>query len=120
MALRSGRHVGVSGREVAFYEAALSAARCDSDELIQASDSIENDVEGARAVGIRAVLAERGTKRGNGRVPEIPLPEQQFEGLHTDSVLELSPAEQRELAGKLRRACASTAAQVETQADTDQ
>jgi ATP adenylyltransferase len=76
----------------------------------------------------RLYVLSLGSQQSNSHVhwhlaplpPGIPLPEQQFEALHTDSVLKLSPAEQRELAGKLRRACASSDTPVEPTADTDQ
>jgi putative hydrolase of the HAD superfamily len=43
----------------ALFDAALAAAGCDADEAVHAGDSIEADVAGAAAAGIRAVLVDR-------------------------------------------------------------
>jgi len=43
----------------AVFRAALEIAGVDADEAIHVGDSLDNDIEGARAAGIRAVLVDR-------------------------------------------------------------
>lgn len=49
------------------FAAALGAAGCGPDQAVHAGDSLDNDVAGARAAGLRAVLVRRGT--GGGPAP---------------------------------------------------
>ena len=51
--------VGVRKPDPGIFEAALSAAGCGASEAIHVGDSAEEDVAGARAVGIRALLLDR-------------------------------------------------------------
>jgi putative hydrolase of the HAD superfamily len=50
---------GVSKPDPAIFERALSLAGCSAAEAIHVGDSLEEDVEGARAAGLRAVLLAR-------------------------------------------------------------
>jgi putative hydrolase of the HAD superfamily len=50
---------GAAKPDAAIFEAALTAAGCAPGEAIHVGDSIEKDVEGARAAGIRALLLAR-------------------------------------------------------------
>jgi putative hydrolase of the HAD superfamily len=47
------------------FRAALDAAGCGPDEAVHVGDSPENDVAGARAAGLRAVLLDRGGAGGD-------------------------------------------------------
>ena len=49
--------VAKPGRQM--FERALEAADATPDQAVHVGDSLENDVEGARALGIRAVLVQR-------------------------------------------------------------
>jgi putative hydrolase of the HAD superfamily len=51
--------VGAAKPAPAVFEAGLALAGCAADEAVLVGDSVENDVEGARAVGIRAILIQR-------------------------------------------------------------
>ena len=51
------------------FERALELARVAADEAVHVGDSYPEDVEGARGVGIQAVLVDRGAK---GRIPYWP------------------------------------------------
>jgi len=51
--------VGESKPAPAVFEAGLRLAGCDAAEALFVGDSVENDVLGARAAGLRAVLVER-------------------------------------------------------------
>lgn len=51
--------VGAAKPAPAVFEAGLALAGCSADEAVHVGDSVENDVEGARAVGIRAILVRR-------------------------------------------------------------
>ncbi|MEA2367714.1 MAG: hypothetical protein QOH38_432 [Thermoleophilaceae bacterium] len=54
------------------FEAALAAAGCGPDEAVHAGDSLDNDVAGAIAAGIRPVLVDRdGTGEPPAGVPVI-------------------------------------------------
>jgi putative hydrolase of the HAD superfamily len=52
--------VGATKPGAAVFEAALEVAGCDASEAVHVGDSIENDVAGARAIGIEPVLIDRG------------------------------------------------------------
>lgn len=51
--------VGAAKPAVAVFEAGLELVGCSATEVVHVGDSIENDVEGARAAGLRAVLVRR-------------------------------------------------------------
>ena len=51
--------VGESKPAPAVFEAGLRLAGCDAAEALFVGDSVENDVLGARAAGLRAVLVQR-------------------------------------------------------------
>jgi putative hydrolase of the HAD superfamily len=51
--------VGAAKPDRRLFEAGLAAAGCSADEALYAGDSFESDVEGARSVGIEAVLVAR-------------------------------------------------------------
>jgi putative hydrolase of the HAD superfamily len=51
--------VGEAKPAPAVFEAGLRLAGCDAAEALFAGDSVENDVAGARAAGLRAVLVRR-------------------------------------------------------------
>jgi FMN phosphatase YigB (HAD superfamily) len=50
------------------FEAALGLARCTADEALHVGDTPAEDVEGARAAGIRALLIDRG---GDGDIGSL-------------------------------------------------
>ena len=56
--------VGEAKPAAAVFEAALELAGCRAADAVHVGDSIENDVEGARAIGLRAILVQR-----QGQVP---------------------------------------------------
>lgn len=51
--------VGAAKPEVAIFEHALALAGCAASEVVHVGDSLAEDVAGARAVGLRAVLLRR-------------------------------------------------------------
>ena len=51
--------VGVAKPDAGLFQAALAAAGCRPGEAIHVGDSVEHDVEGALAAGIRPVLLDR-------------------------------------------------------------
>ena len=63
--------VGAAKPDAAMFERALALAGVEPAEAVHVGDSVENDVEGARAVGIRAVLVARdgGPAAGRGGDP---------------------------------------------------
>ncbi|HEX2162250.1 MAG TPA: HAD family hydrolase [Thermoleophilaceae bacterium] len=52
--------IGEAKPSPAVFEAGLRLAGCDAPEALFVGDSVENDVVGARAAGLRAVLVQRG------------------------------------------------------------
>ena len=52
--------VGAAKPDAAMFERALALAGVEPPDAVHVGDSIENDVEGARAAGIRAILVARG------------------------------------------------------------
>jgi putative hydrolase of the HAD superfamily len=65
--------VGVAKPGVEIFEAALELARCDASEALHVGDSNEEDIAGASAAGIRAVLLDRtGTAGDISSLTEIP------------------------------------------------
>jgi putative hydrolase of the HAD superfamily len=55
--------VGAAKPAPALFEAAIGLAGCDASRALYVGDSPRNDVAGAHAAGIRAVLLERGGER---------------------------------------------------------
>jgi putative hydrolase of the HAD superfamily len=51
--------VGVAKPEARVFERALAIAGAEPGEALHAGDKVDNDVEGAVAAGIRAVLVQR-------------------------------------------------------------
>lgn len=51
--------VGAAKPATAVFEAGLELAGCSAAEAVHVGDSLENDVEGARAAGLRAILIQR-------------------------------------------------------------
>jgi len=51
--------VGVAKPATAVFEAGLELAGCDADHAVHVGDSIDNDIVGARAAGLRAILVQR-------------------------------------------------------------
>jgi putative hydrolase of the HAD superfamily len=60
--------VGAAKPDARIFEAGLAAAACTAAEAIHVGDSAENDVEGARRVGIRPVLLARA---GGGDISSL-------------------------------------------------
>jgi HAD superfamily hydrolase (TIGR01509 family) len=54
--------------DVGIFAAALAAARCSPEEAVHVGDTPEEDLEGARAAGIRALLLDRG---GGGDIASL-------------------------------------------------
>ena len=59
-AVITSAEVGVAKPDRRIFEAALAAAGCAPGEAVHVGDSAENDVAGAEAAGIRAILVKRG------------------------------------------------------------
>jgi HAD superfamily hydrolase (TIGR01549 family) len=59
---------GAAKPDPAAFRAALATAHCAPDEAVHVGDSQENDVAGARAAGVRAVLL----RRDGGPAPGVP------------------------------------------------
>ena len=59
--------VGTAKPDPAVFRAALGAARCEADEAFHVGDSMQGDVDGARAAGIRVALLDR-----HGALPDPP------------------------------------------------
>jgi putative hydrolase of the HAD superfamily len=55
----SSAAVGAAKPASAVFEAGLSMAGCTAAEAVHVGDSVDNDVEGARAIGLRAILVQR-------------------------------------------------------------
>ncbi|MEX1141543.1 MAG: HAD family hydrolase [Thermoleophilaceae bacterium] len=55
----SSAAVGVAKPGAAVFEAGLELAGCAAAEAVHAGDSLGNDVEGARAAGLRGILVQR-------------------------------------------------------------
>jgi putative hydrolase of the HAD superfamily len=60
--------VGAAKPDPALFRAALDLAGCPPQQALHAGDSLEKDVLGARAAGLRAVLVARGAEPE----PEVP------------------------------------------------
>jgi putative hydrolase of the HAD superfamily len=64
--------VGAAKPDAAIFEAALAAAGCGPAEALHVGDSIENDVAGAGAAGLRALLLARDGGGDLRRLDELP------------------------------------------------
>jgi len=60
---------GAAKPDRAIFEYALARHRVPASSAIQVGDSISDDVEGARAAGLRAILIDR---RGHSRERDVP------------------------------------------------
>jgi putative hydrolase of the HAD superfamily len=67
-AVVTSAEVGAAKPAPAVFQAGLDAAGCDPAEAVHVGDSAENDLEGARAAGIRALLLSR---RGRGELTTL-------------------------------------------------
>ena len=63
--------VGARKPEAAIFERALSVAGVHASEAVHVGDSIEDDIEGARAIGIRPVFLSRDRAAGPAGVTTI-------------------------------------------------
>ena len=61
-------HGGIEKPDIRLFQIALGEAGCAADELVHVGDSLENDVEGAAAAGIKSVWLNRN---GDPREREI-------------------------------------------------
>lgn len=67
----SSAEAGAPKPDPAPFEAGLAAAGCEPGEAVHVGDSEENDVAGAGAAGIRAILLRRGGATGPDGEPTI-------------------------------------------------
>ncbi|MEA2374813.1 MAG: hypothetical protein QOD53_1276 [Thermoleophilaceae bacterium] len=65
----SSAEAGAAKPAGAVFAAALAVAGCEPGQALHAGDSVDNDVAGARAAGIRAVLVRRAD---GGGAPDAP------------------------------------------------
>jgi len=65
----SSAELGIVKPAPAVFRAALARAGVEPEAAVMVGDSVEDDVEGARACGCRAILLDR-----NGRFAGVPLP----------------------------------------------
>ena len=77
-AVVSSGEVGVAKPDPGIFERALEVARAAPDEAVHVGDSLDNDVAGARAVGLRAILIQRDGPGPDGvetvsSLAELPL-----------------------------------------------
>ena len=64
--------VGAAKPDARLFKAALAAAGCSPAEALYAGDSLDTDVDGAQAAGIRAVLVDRnGTAAGTPAIRSL-------------------------------------------------
>jgi putative hydrolase of the HAD superfamily len=71
-AVVTSAEAGARKPDPALFEVALAAAGCAASEALHAGDSLENDVAGASAAGIRPVLVDRGGElRAPAGVPVV-------------------------------------------------
>ena len=64
--------VGAAKPDTRIFEAGLAAAACDAGAAIHVGDSLENDVAGARAAGIRPLLLARDGGGDLRTLAEVP------------------------------------------------
>jgi putative hydrolase of the HAD superfamily len=77
-AVVSSGEVGVAKPDAGIFERALEMAGAEPDEAVHVGDSLDNDVAGARAVGLRAILVRRDGPGPDGvetvsSLAELPL-----------------------------------------------
>jgi putative hydrolase of the HAD superfamily len=77
-AVVSSGEVGVAKPDAGIFERALEMAGAEPDEAVHVGDSLDNDVAGARAVGLRAILVRRDGAGPDGvetvsSLAELPL-----------------------------------------------
>jgi putative hydrolase of the HAD superfamily len=63
--------VGVAKPDPRIFHVALERLGCDVSEALFVGDSLETDVAGARAAGLRALLIDRGRSEGDGEAERI-------------------------------------------------
>ena len=71
-AVVTSAELGVAKPDPAIFAEALALAGAAADEAVHAGDSVEADVEGARAAGIEPVLVARDGERPPAGVRAIP------------------------------------------------
>ncbi|MFL6113488.1 MAG: HAD-IA family hydrolase, partial [Catenulispora sp.] len=64
--------VGAAKPDGRIFAAALETAGCAAHEAVHVGDSTANDVEGARAAGIEALLLDRGGGADLAALTELP------------------------------------------------
>ena len=67
----SSASVGADKPAPALFEAALRVAGCPAEHAVHVGDSLEKDVAGATAAGIRAVLIDRGGDHPESTPPSV-------------------------------------------------
>jgi putative hydrolase of the HAD superfamily len=67
-AVVTSAEVGAAKPDRRIFEAGLAAAGCAAPEALHVGDSLENDVAGARAAGIPALLLDRSGPSGEGAI----------------------------------------------------
>lgn len=66
--------IGIEKPDPRTFQIAARRAGCDLDQLLHVGDSLETDVEGAQAVGVRAVWLNRDGKRNeSGIIPDYEI-----------------------------------------------
>jgi putative hydrolase of the HAD superfamily len=69
----SSASVGADKPAPAVFEAALALAGCGPEDAVHVGDSVESDVVGAQAAGVRALLIDRDSDGGDIRsLAELP------------------------------------------------
>ncbi|MEA2422373.1 MAG: hypothetical protein QOF55_1472, partial [Thermoleophilaceae bacterium] len=69
----SSASVGANKPAPAVFEAALALAGCGPEDAVHVGDSVESDVVGAQAAGVRALLIDRDSDGGDIRsLAELP------------------------------------------------
>jgi putative hydrolase of the HAD superfamily len=67
----SSAEAGAAKPDPAVFRAALAAAGCEPGEAVHVGDSVENDLAGAAAAGVRAILVSRDGRRPRVEAPVI-------------------------------------------------
>jgi putative hydrolase of the HAD superfamily len=71
-AVITSAEVGAQKPDPAIFAAGLAAAGCSAEEAVHVGDSVDNDVEGARAAGIRPLLLSRDGGGDIRSLAELP------------------------------------------------
>jgi putative hydrolase of the HAD superfamily len=71
-AVITSAEVGAAKPDAAIFEAALGAVGCTAADAVHVGDSVEKDVEGARAAGLRAFLLAREGGGDLSSLSELP------------------------------------------------